>query len=167
MKLQVLSLIIIVAALVLISIFMDILSLWLLFVRFGFLCWGATQLEYRRCDDLSFKALYPQAVSLWHVPLFLVTRHTNNEPLFCLVTVSIRCTNLANKGSLSMWHVIREQRHTPQGNSLWMQGLRGLKLDPVSQCDKITSWCQRSSCLQVHHTIVDNIQIRVVVALYD
>ena len=30
-----------------------------------------------------------------------------------------------NKGSLSVWHITREQGHSPQGNSLWIQGLKG------------------------------------------
>ncbi len=51
-------------------------------------------------------------------PCSLVTRNTENEPLFSL---SGRFHNYVvplqqNKGSLSFWRVTRVQGHTPQGN---------------------------------------------------
>ncbi len=51
----------------------------------------------------------------------LVTCHTENEPLFCLV-IWIRPLS-KTKGSFFVWRITREQGHTRQGNILWIQGL--------------------------------------------
>ncbi len=62
-------------------------------------------------------------------PCSLVTRHTDNEPLFCLLSgyniiqtlskIKVHCLS----GVLQL-----RQVHTPQGNSLWIKGLSLLHL---------------------------------------
>ena len=65
--------------------------------------------------------LFPCGVCPW----CLVTCYTDNESLFCLQWVQrMDMAIQQNKGSFSVWCVTREQGHTPQVNSVWIQGLK-------------------------------------------
>ncbi len=54
-------------------------------------------------------------------PCSLVTHHTDNE--FVLFNGTYPLRTKLSKDSLSVWRVIREQGHTPKGDSLWIQNL--------------------------------------------
>ena len=76
------------------------------------------------CSNLPLNALYPQAVSLWRVPLSLVTRHTDNEHFVLLSGYNVDTATQTKQRFLVLVCVAR-QGHTAQGNSLWIQGFRG------------------------------------------